>query len=146
MFSENLWFVLRNTSQLLARNIRQDISGMALTFLQIRVLIGISYREGIRQVDLADGMDVQPITLVHAIDQLAKIGLVERRKDPDDRRAYQLFLTPAASPYLSAIEEVVAAIQTDMLRGLSKEQVSLLSSALQIMRDNLASRLLEQAK
>lgn len=140
MISDNIWFQLGDVSRLLRRTFRRRMSGTKLTVEQMRVLIGISYCEGVRQVDLADQLEIQPITLVNQIDQLAENGLVERRADPTDRRAYQLFLTEAASPHLSNIEEVAAAIQTDMLRGLSKEQVSLLFSALQIMRDNLASR------
>lgn len=140
MISDNIWFQLGDVSRLLRRTIRRRMSGTMLTVEQMRALIGISYCEGVRQVDLADQLDIQPITLVYQIDQLAESGLVERRADPCDRRAYQLFLTKAASPHLSAIEKVAAEIQMDMLRGLSKEQVALLASTLHTMRDNLVSR------
>ncbi|MGL6502645.1 MarR family winged helix-turn-helix transcriptional regulator [Aeromonas caviae] len=44
-------------------------------------------------MDLAERLDIQPITLARQLDQLAESGLVERRSDPHDRRAYQLHLT-----------------------------------------------------
>jgi len=140
MTSDNLGFLVGDVSRLLRRTVRQRMAGTELTFEQMRALMNISRNEGIRQVDLADLLDVQPITLVHQIDQLAESGLVERRADPGDRRAYQLFLTKASAPHLSAIKKVAAAIQADMLRGLSKEQVALVSSTLHTIRDNLASR------
>ncbi|MDH2915635.1 MAG: MarR family transcriptional regulator [Gallionella sp.] len=140
MTSDNLGFLVGDVTRLLRRTIRQRMAGIELTFEQMRALMSISRHEGIRQVDLADLLDVQPITLVHQIDQLAENGLVERRADPGDRRAYQLFLTKAAAPHVSAARKVAAAIQADMLRGLSKEQISLVSSSLHAMRDNLASR------
>ncbi len=140
MTSDNLGFLVGDVSRLLRRTIRQRIAGTELTFEQMRALMNISRNEGIRQVDLADLLDVQPITLVHQIDQLAENGLVERRADPTDRRAYQLFLTKAATPHVSAIKKMATAIQADMLRGLSKEQVALVSSTLHTMRDNLAAR------
>ena len=59
--------------------------------------------------------DIQPITLARLIDQLAQAELVERRSDPSDRRAYQLFLKPSAAPHLVAIAEVAAGIQADAL-------------------------------
>lgn len=140
MNSNSLGFLVGDVSRLLRRTFRQRMAGMELTFEQMRALVNISRHEGIRQVDLADLLDVQPITLVHQIDQLAENGLVERRGDPTDRRAYQLFLTKAAAPHLSAFEKIAAAIQADMLRGLSKEQVTAILSSLRTLRDNLASR------
>ncbi len=140
MSSDNLGFLVGDVSRLMRRAYRQRTAGMELTFEQMRALVNISRNEGIRQVDLAELLDIQPITLVHQIDQLAQSGLVERRADPADRRAYQLFLTESAAPHLSAIRKVAAAIQADVLRGLNKEQVAALLSSLHAVRDNLASR------
>lgn len=139
MSSDSLGFLLADVSRLLRRTFQQRMEGSELTFVQARVLVNISRKEGIRQVDLADLLEMQPISLVHLIDQLAENGLVERRPDPTDRRAYQLFLTPLAAPHLSAIKKIAAAIQTDMLRGLDKEQSALVLSSLRIVRNNLSS-------
>ncbi len=140
MSSESLGFLLTDVSRLLRRAFQQRMSGSELTFVQVRVLAYISRNKGIRQVALADLLEMQPIALVHVIDQLAGSGLVERRPDPADRRAYQLFVTPAAAPHLSAIEQMGAAVQADMLRGLNKQEAELVKSSLRILRDNLASR------
>ncbi len=140
MNSDSLGFLLADVSRLLRRSFQQRMEGGELTFMQARVLVNISRREGIRQVDLADLLEVQPIALVHLIDQLAGSDLVERRPDPTDRRAYQLFLTAAATPHLAAIKKISAAIQTEMLRGLDKQQSALVLSSLRIVRDNLAAR------
>lgn len=139
MSSDSLGFLLADVSRLLRRNFQQRMEGSELTFVQARVLVNISRQEGIRQVDLADRLEMQPISLVHLIDQLAETGLVERRPDPTDRRAYQLFLTPLAAPHLSAIKKIGAAIQADMLRGLDKQQSALFLSSLNIVRNNLSS-------
>lgn len=140
MSSESLGFLLSDVSRLLRRKLQQHMEGSELTFMQARVLGHISRREGLRQVELAELLEVQPIALVHLIDQLAENGLVERRPDPTDRRAYQLFLTEAATPYLAATRKIVAAIQADMLRGLDKEQAAQLMSSLRIVRNNLSAR------
>ncbi len=132
-------FLVADVSRLLRRNFRQRTTGIGLSFEQIRALVSIARHEGIRQVDLADLLDVQPITLVHQIDQLAENGLVERRADPADRRAYQLFLTKAAAPHLSAIKKVSAEVHADIFRGMSKDQVALALASLGAVRDNLAS-------
>ena len=95
---DNLGFLLADVSRLMRRAFQQRLEGSSLTLAQARALIYVSRNEGVRQVDLADLLEVQPITLARLIDQLAGDGLVERRSDPADRRAYHIFLTPAAAP------------------------------------------------
>ncbi len=140
MNTDNLAYLLSDATRLLRRTFRQRLTGVELSFEQARALMLIGRCEGIRQVDLAERLDVQPITLVHQIDQLAANGLVERRPDPTDWRAYQLFVTKAAAPHLAAIGKIAAAVQSEMLRGLSKEQVALMLAGLHTLRDNLAPR------
>jgi MarR family transcriptional regulator for hemolysin len=65
---------------------------------QWAVLIRIDRNEGLKQTELADMLDLQPITLTRLLDKLSDSGLIERRPDPGDRRAKRLFLTPAARP------------------------------------------------
>jgi len=135
-----LGFLLADVSRLMRRTFQQRLEGSSLTLAQARALLYVSRHEGVHQVELAELLEVQPITLAHLIDQLAEAGLVERRADPVDRRAYQVFLTPAASPRLAAIEQVGAAVRAEALRDLSKRQATTVLVALRKMRDNLASR------
>jgi len=137
---ESLGFLLADVSRLMRRAFQQQLEGSSLTLAQARALIYVSRHEGVRQVELAELLEVQPITLARLIDQLAEVGLVERRPDPGDRRAYQVFLTPAAAPHLAAIKQVVAAIRADALRDLDEQQAAIVFFALSKMRDNLASR------
>ena len=69
-----------------------------------------------------------------------RAGLVERRPDPADRRAYRIFPTAAAEAHLNAIEELVTAIRAEAVLGLTKQQAAAAELALQTMRDNLSSR------
>jgi DNA-binding MarR family transcriptional regulator len=140
MSTQSMGFLLADVSRLLRRTFQQRMEGNVLTFVQARVLINISRNEGIRQVELAELLELQPIALVHLIDQLAQMGLVERRPDPHDRRAYQLFLTEAAAQHLDAIKIIGSSIQKDMLRGLNKQQAEQFLSSLSVVRDNLAAR------
>ena len=133
-------FLIGDVFRQMRRAIRQRQSGVELTFEQMRALVYISRHEGIRQVDLADLLDVQPITLVHQIDQLTENGLVERRADPADRRAYQLFLTAAAAPHLLTLKKISSAVHDDMFRGLNKAQVNQAIAVLGVIRENLSSR------
>lgn len=137
---DSLGFLLADVSRLMRRAFQQRLEGSSLTMAQARALVYVSRHEGVRQVELADLLEVQPITLARLIDQLGEAGLVERRADPADRRAYQVFLTPAAAPHLAAIEQVAATIRADALRDLGRQEAAIAMSALGKMRDNLALR------
>lgn len=138
MQTHSLGFLLADVSRLMRRTFERKLEGSSLTLAQARALIHISRNEGIRQVELADILEIRPISLARLIDQLAEAELVERRPDPADRRAYQLFLKPAAAAQLAAIDKVAAAIRTDALAGISKQHTEVLLLALDTMRANLA--------
>lgn len=136
---ESLGFLLADVSRMMRRTFQQRLKGSSLTLAQARALRYVSRHEGVRQVELATLLEVQPITLARLIDQLAHAGFVERRPDSSDRRAYKIFLTPDATPQLAAIDKVAAAIRADALRGFDEQQAAAVLSALGKMRDNLSS-------
>src|ERR1700743_3929447 len=74
-----------------------------ITRAQWVVLVRLDRFEGLKQADLAEMLDLQPITLTRLLDRLCDNGLIQRRSDPNDRRAKRLFLTPAGRPLLEHI-------------------------------------------
>ena len=137
---DTLGFLLADVSRLMRRAFQQRLQGSDLTLAQARTLVRISRHQGIRQVELAELLEIQPITLARLIDQLAAAGLVERRSDPHDRRAYQLFLTAAAAPQLDAIQRVGEAIRIDALQGFSDDEAAQVMVTLRRVRDNLSAQ------
>ncbi|MGD9788832.1 MAG: MarR family winged helix-turn-helix transcriptional regulator [Sulfuricellaceae bacterium] len=132
-------FLFADVFRLMRRTFQQRLEGCGLTFAQARALLNVARNEGVRQVDLAELLEVQPITLARLIDQLVDAGLIERRPSPTDRRAYLIYLTQAAAPHLATIEKIANSIRDDALRGLDERQVGIIFFALRKMRDNLAS-------
>ena len=137
---DSLGFLLADVSRLMRFQFRKRLRGSSLTLAQARALIYVSRHEGVRQVVLAEMIEIQPITLARTIDHLAGLGLVERRADPNDRRAYQVYLTPAAAPHLAAIEKVARQIRTQALRDLDDDEAAIVVRALQKMHKNLSVR------
>jgi DNA-binding MarR family transcriptional regulator len=135
---DSLGFLLADVSRLMRRAFKQRLKGSSLTLAQARALVYVARHEGVRQIDLAELLEIQPITLARLLDQLAQSSLVERRPDPKDRRAYRVYLTPASSPHLAAIEQVAAEIRVGALQGLDEQQAATLLFALHKMRDNLS--------
>src|SRR6202042_1388195 len=116
---------------------------LGVTRAQWAVLVRLDRFEGLNQSELADMLDLQPITLTRLLDKLAESGLIERRPDPADRRAKRLFLTAAARPLLKQLgvlgEETMAAA----LEGVTPQEVEQMIAQLTVAKENLR-RLIHQ--
>ncbi|MGA2565593.1 MAG: MarR family transcriptional regulator [Pseudolabrys sp.] len=104
---------------------------------QWAVLIRIERTEGLKQSELAELLDLQPISLTRLLDRLADNGLIERRADPNDRRANRLYLKPAAKPLLGRLTELGADMMETVLEGLDAKSIDRMLSELGMLKDNL---------
>lgn len=129
-------FLLRDNSRLMKTAFNDRVSG--LTQAQWGALAHLSRHQGLNQVGLADLLEVQPITVARLIDKLVALGVVERRPDPNDRRAQQLFLTPRAQPLLDQLWEAGDEILDEAYAGFSDQERSTFIDMLVRMRCNLA--------
>jgi MarR family transcriptional regulator for hemolysin len=82
-------------------------------------------------------LDLQPITLTRLLDRLCDSGLIERRSDPNDRRAKRLFLTAAARPMLEQLGALGEDMMTTALAGVSRETVEQIVAQLAVVKENL---------
>ena len=137
MQTNNIGFLLTDIIRLMRREYSK--SDLCMTPMQARALVYVSRYEGVKQVQLAEMLDIQPITLARLIDQLAEDRLIERRPDPKDRRAYGLYLMEKSTPLLEKIDIEVTRVHEKALQGLSEEQVSVLRDALAVMHTNLSA-------
>lgn len=79
--------------------------------------------EGMQQRELADYMGIEAPTLVRTLDQLERLGLIERRPHPADRRAKSVHLTAAASRDLVTFSEAAASIRSELLAGIDDTEL-----------------------
>ncbi len=133
----NIGFLLSDTSRMLRRIFNERLTHLGLTQAQWRAMAHLSRHEGLNQVSLADRLDVQPITVARLIDKLVAAQLVERRPDPNDRRAQRLFLTAQAVPVLEQIWDVADETYAVVLKGMSDEERDLLIDLLTRMQTNI---------
>lgn len=112
----SLGFLLHEVTRLMRRNFGRR---MSLTQAQWRTLAYLSRNEGINQAGLAEVLEVRPMTLARLIDKLQEAGWVERRSNPDDRRACRLYLTGKAGPLIKQMHALGAATTEQALAGIS---------------------------
>jgi MarR family transcriptional regulator for hemolysin len=130
-------FLLHDVARLLRRNFTRRITVLGLTQAQCRALLHLSRNEGVRQVDLAETLEIQPITLARLVDQLAEAGFVERRACPEDRRAFRLVLTPAAKPALARIRALAAQTWADAIGDVGEARMAQFAKTLADLKRNL---------
>lgn len=133
-----LGFLISDVARLIRRNFNRKVQHLGLTQAQWQVLAHLSRNEGMRQIQLAETLEMQPISVARIIDRMAAAGWVERRPDPSDRRAFNLYLTPRAAPILEDMWQQGAEIRTQALAGLLPEQREQLMDILLHMRENLS--------
>jgi MarR family transcriptional regulator for hemolysin len=141
----DLAFLLSDAARLLRTCADQEARRFGMTRAQWAVLFRLERAQGLKQSELADLLEVQPITLTRLIDRLCDNGLIERRSDPTDRRAKRLFLTPAAKPVLERLTAVSEEMMAQVLAGLDRPAREATVTALGAVKANLRQMLEERA-
>ena len=135
--SDSLGFLISDVSRLMRRRFDERAREVGATRAQWRTLTTLSRNEGLNQGALADLLEVEPITLCRMIDRLEESGLVERRRDPADRRAWQLFLTDKSKPILDDLRRMADDLFVHVLSGLDDSEREALGKSPERMRSNL---------
>src|SRR6201997_5864690 len=91
----NLLFTLGEVQRLMRAYADRQASRFGITRAQWAVLAKVERSEGMKQSELAEQMEMQPITLTRLIDKLCDNDWIERRGDASDRRVNRLDLLKA---------------------------------------------------
>jgi DNA-binding MarR family transcriptional regulator len=119
---------------------------MGMTRAQWAVLLKVSHAEGMRQIDLAQEMGVEPITVARLVDRLEMMGVLERRADPVDRRAKRLFLTAAAAPLLAQVNALVDDVFATVFADVDAEELTVFSAMLGRLHSNVVASLSSESE
>lgn len=135
---ETLPFEIGETAHALRRAFDRRAASLGVTRAQWKVLFRLGREPGLKQVELADKLDVEPITLCRIVDRLEESRLVERRRDPRDRRAWQLYLTANAEPINQKLRALGNELIDEAFDGIPAEQIETARTVMARVRDNLA--------
>src|SRR5690242_7286736 len=128
---------LTDVARMLRTYADQRARQVGISRAQWTVLLRLDRSEGLKQSELAEILDLQPISLTRLLDRLSDNGLIERRPDPNDRRANRLYLTPAARPLLEQLAALGEELMETVLQNVDAAAQEQLLRALGIMKDNL---------
>ncbi len=135
---EDLLFQINETARGVRRAFDQRAAQLGITRPQWRVLARLKRESGLRQVELADRLDMEPITLCRIVDRLEEAGLVERQPDPSDRRAWRLELTDKAAPLVKQLRTIAAELSEQATAGIAPGELKDLQERLARIRTNVS--------
>jgi MarR family transcriptional regulator for hemolysin len=141
-----LGFALLDVARLLRTYSDQRARELGTTRAQWAVLSRLQRCEGAKQAQLAEALDLAPITLARLIDKLTAAGLVERRDDATDRRANRLYLTERAAPALKELGALAEDVMGRALAGVDETTIDAMHDGLKIMKANLKHELIAGAE
>lgn len=118
----NFGFLLSETSRRYVLRFEQRARAISLTLPQCKVLVRLETNKGVSQTKLAEFVGVEPMTMVRILDRMEADGLIERRPDPEDRRARRLYLTRKAKPLLDQIWHLARLTRAEAFAGISRQE------------------------
>jgi DNA-binding MarR family transcriptional regulator len=133
---ETLPFEIGETAHALRKAFDRLAVGLGVTRAQWKVLFKLTRSPGLRQVELADMLDLEPITLCRIVDRLEEAGLVERTRDPADRRAWRLQVTVEAQPLMEKLNAVGSELVGEAFAGIDPREIEIARNVLARVREN----------
>jgi DNA-binding MarR family transcriptional regulator len=109
----------------------ERLAGLGLHPRHFGMLSHLAAAEGQSQQALSIALGIHRSAMVALVDDLEHRGLAERRRDPVDRRAYTLYLTPPGRELLAELERAADEEDAELLTALDAPARSQLISSLQ---------------
>lgn len=131
-------YLLSDTARLLRRAFDGRMRLLGMTSAQARLLLNLAINEGENQGFYAERLEVEPITLGRLVDRMVESGLIERRPDPADRRAWRIHLTDLSRQKIDEARESLDGLEEQMLQGVTPPQRENLAQLLETIRTNFA--------
>jgi DNA-binding MarR family transcriptional regulator len=130
-------YLLNDVTLLFRKHFDRRAVKFGLTRAQWRATKMLYHREGLRQTELAEYLEMEPIAVGRVIDRLQSAGFVERRPDPKDRRAWRLYPTEQARAVIADMEDIARGLRRDATQGIAWEDMEQCMAVINRIKENL---------
>lgn len=131
---------IHDIARMMKKNFDRRARGLGLTRAQWMALSVLRRHGGINQVELADRLDVEPMTVARLIDRMEEAGWVERRTDANDRRAKRLYLSARALEITTQLRSLAMGLRNEAMAGVTEDEHKALVNALKKVKNNLCGK------
>ena len=136
-FDRDLFMLLHDVARLIRVDADKRARVFGMTRAQLTLLLRLERNPGLTQKEVADLLEVEPISVARLVDRLEASDLVTRSPDISDRRVWRLHLRPGAAALLSKIKVLKSDLQESVARGLDEDMRETMVAALLKMKSNL---------
>ena len=133
----NFLFTLGEVQRLVRAYADREAARYGITRAQWAVLAKVERAEGMKQTELAEQMEMQPITLTRLIDKLCDSSWIERRGDESDRRVNRLYLRKAGRQLLGKLSVLRSELTATALEGINPADALRLLTQLETIKENV---------
>jgi MarR family transcriptional regulator, transcriptional regulator for hemolysin len=133
----NFGFLVHDVARLMRVAYDRRTRELGLTRSQWWVLNHLYFNQGITQSELADVLDIEKPTLGRLLDRLEAKGWVERRADPNDRRAKRVCLTGEVQALMRSLRAIASDLRLDAMAGLEEAERQRFVDILLVIKANL---------
>jgi MarR family transcriptional regulator for hemolysin len=136
----SLGFLVHDVARLMRRAFDRRVKHLGLTRSQWFVLVHLYRTDGQTQRHLAQELDMERAPLSKLLDRLESGSWIERRADPDDRRANRIYITNKIDPIMNEIISVGETLTDDIFSGIDKSAREEFLSVLVKAKSNLIAK------
>ncbi|AXI29306.1 transcriptional regulator [Priestia megaterium] len=129
-WNQSYGFLLGKALQQMENKFSEGLLPFNINSRQYGVLLFIEENSYSSQKDISENLQIDRTTMVSHIDHLETLGLVERTKNPNDRRSYSLLITEKGKEVLNSRWEFLTHIESEVLAPLDQQERQLLKDFL----------------
>jgi DNA-binding MarR family transcriptional regulator len=145
-FERSIGYQVRLTHNLLQRYLQLKIAPYGLTLGMWYFLRALWHQDGLTQRELSVIVGTMEPTTLIAIKAMEKIGLVRRRRNADDKRKINIFLTARGQSLKAEVLPLARHVVDAATEGFSAREVEKLLDLLGAAQGNLKKRIAAQSK
>ena len=122
-----LVFLLNVAQRRLQRWVATRTERNGVTAAQSGLLFILSQRDGVLMGEAGTALDLGPPGISGLVDRMTALGLIKRRADPEDGRAWRLWLTPAGRAALGQSKAGLSEINARLTEGFTEAEIEIVA-------------------
>lgn len=123
-FQKSILHLLRRLDQHATQLYSTETSDNDLTLRQLAIMTAISREENLSQTDLVTITGIDRSTVAGIVSRLIRKGLLDRRRSPDDGRAYCVKLSKRGQKAVAGADRLYTRIEKKLLSGVPATEAS----------------------
>lgn len=134
---EPLGRLIYHMAQDLGKYAEKVLKPFDLTLEQLQILKVLPCKEGMTQKDIGTAVNKTPANISKILDRLEEKTLLERRRNPGDRRASLVFITTTGKQLCSEVTKIFDSCSNQFLKGITDQEQAVIRSAFRTMNANI---------